>query len=677
MPWIEDTSGMDIISIVQKIKMKEDHHLSRYAEMTMAPPFWFLGYKTEKTTPNANHPMLSLVECRKSCKREGGIAAAPTNETGVRLMRRLRPNVDTLWTAHIDREWAMSESRYVNPITGETIAATYQKCDVLQGQWIGPKGEHLKPLPTHIPRWELDDDFNSALYLVANPDVLWYKLAEGMQNSLGHNTRGKLTDTSDRYRANCICQRLPDESIHDTFVPSPTEPVSRLLTQVLIEGADHLDKMADQHQLQINEVEQAYNIYRPWTLEPKTPPTGTNADRFKRNFLSDIGDIINSAVNDFVPVLGGVVSVVEKLIQGSEMSPLEKARHVSDLRPEDTELIKKAYSMAKDNAHDMGTMEIEQGQLKESLRDVAHQIADCTSSLTLTSSKVEVMSVQMAISTAASRQDLLFQSGLSKFKMALKEASDKHSPQTVYTHKVMEDLRRYLALNYGLTVQEYLQDAVATIIPGSKPNHLTVLSSLKATASPWALMKQTAVPHWIGGHLWQAQLPTTYFAIDQDYKYYVPLNEVQAHACKNRVCSFRGPHRPLARQKCGPSLITAGGELASCSIKMLPAEDFFSLTENGLIFAVQGRTKLTLQCEFRADKHFPDTFVVEQSGIVQMAPGCQITTPTGDVYKGPVYSRMKIDETINIKKLGGTEHETLMASLVSRDERDNAADDLN
>ena len=645
-----------LIPIARKLKQLEDvnDHMA-ILNARPDPKFWFVGFKSINRASEVDqgpHASLPLAECRHHCKKEGGRAAAPADDNEVRLMRRITNTSDT-WFAHIDREWSMSESRWVNPVTGKATASCYKKSQLKIGAWIGSSGQYLED--DTYGKMELDDDFGTALYVVSNPDVLWRKAAENMLQKLTWSMRYYIPNKNDRYQARCICQRLDDAPTKMPRLSTPSKRVSHLAKQMLADGADTFSELADQHEAQLTELLGKYGVDKWVHIGFRNPieyveDPGRPNERYNR-FSRALPALLGVGASVAVPLAKTAMSFISQLSEDSGVSALDRARQIAYFWPSAYEKVQKAYNMAEEAAQDIGTLRLEQQQLADSVEDVTKELAQCTTSLQIQNSEVEALSVRTSIYANAAKHDHIFQTALANFGTILRQASQKQTPRELVTGEIMQKLQSVLASAHGLSLQTYLQDSKADIIPSKRPNELIILATLKATGTPWAIMKQTAVPQWVAGRLWQATLPTTYFAMNREFSHYIPLTEYQVEQCRQKACNFRGPFRPLAHYRCGPGLLT-GGLLNACPLVQLEARDFFAPTEFGLVYAVHKPEVVSLLCAFDEDKQFPSTISIQHSGMVQIAPGCQITTPTGEIYKGPVYSEVQVDLAYTVEELG-------------------------
>ena len=644
-----NTSAKDrkgLIPVTGAIAQKEiEEKKRRFHAQIRDPKYWFTKGKGKDGNSMVNKLSIPLVECRISCKAEDGRVAAPTSDNDLRQMRRLvtKPN---RWIAHIDREYSLSEARYVNPVNGKPIASLYKKSVWKVGPWAGP--EH-KPLPTkHNNPKSLEDDVFSGLFIVSNPDYLWSRTLEAMGYYQNSDARYWVI-TDNRLEANCICERVDKKADPALYTDINSMPVSEINKDILLDLSALMYATADREEEQLNNAVGTFAIDAPELFGSKQislvyTPT-SNGNRTARSPQLELINNIPIWLQN--PLIQGVGKMVGSILTGANPATIERMRESRYFRTDVKKQLNELYKKAAEQSQDLGTLTLNQEQLEHSMREMTHDIAFATSAAIQAGSAFEALTLKTTGTATVNSWDRSFNRGLQVFTGQLETIEGHKTPASLYRGPVLDNLRRTLAEKHGLSMRLFLQNSHSTIIPSDKPNAIVVLSSLKATGKPWILLRELAVPQWVNGQLWQAVLPSEYVAVNREFTKYVPLTEDRMSNCKDQACNIPGPYRYLTNYKCGPGLITGGG-LESCPIKKLPADDYFAASDFGLTFAVRSPVRASIVCQYTSKNLSPQRVILKGSGLLQIAPGCQLTTPGGEEFHGPVYSNLQATATYKI-----------------------------
>ena len=207
--------------------------------------------------------------------------------------------------------------------------------------------------------------------------------------------------------------------------------------------------------------------------------------------------------------------------------------------------------------------------------------------------------------------------------------------------RLMEKVAEMLLKDGKVTSNRLIPDqsAPAIALPGLRKGTIDLILNFVGVGETLDIYSIVSLPQFDHEkkvmYVRKPQFP--YTAIDQNQKFYVPLDPRQAEQCIRSPCIFMGARQEIQDDPCtvGPYIDVKVSPSVVCPIEEFPEAPVFITTSLGIVFSLPFEVKAHLSCDERPGSE--ETYTLNGEGVLAIPPTCilHVTEPSLQFYGPP------------------------------------------
>ena len=606
--------------------------------------------------------LYNIRQARRECEKRDMRLVAPIDITELReaqsvyVKRYNATPFDRIW---IDSDFDIVSSQMINPITKQTLGEIYHTA-------------------LELNRWkEVRDDFYKSVVLNPFKGDLDFVHINGMSGYFNSYQWTYVPAEAKEPKAKILCQTFNLDTSRASINQAETisgkvlqHRANSMLPRKEIQETQRIFEMiAISQQNRFNEIITKYNLNQPlfgdtptndrqsshlqvlYEIEEDKQGQGYKIHKEDNWLKAAINETIKRTKRESIELeqlgwnLGKAIPIIGPYI--GAVHDILRIKNLNKYKEETTATLTKLYSQVTSHAREIAEIKFGEKEMRIQIMTMQNEISWLYKVMVDVSLYLEVNAVIDRLRTKILAANTDFHIQCEKFERWISQMVKGKSPEDLYSEDVLKELRNTLA-GKGLNVKATFQDTESMIVPSlNRTQSVTILSSVRATGTPWTIYSVKSLPRYFRGRLFRERVESPFIAVNHKYTEYIQLSDQQARMCKDDLCEIRGPRKNLANAGCGTIAFKGDPDKIDCPVDELTEgpEGYFESIEGGLLYSLQDKTRIIITCPYDGDPKVRYE-TISGRGILLIKPGCQASLQSGETYVGMPGS----DLAVNFRK---------------------------